>query len=238
MLMYVILVFVGLLAGLLSGSVGFGGGMIILPVITYFYGVEVAVPISTIAQLLSNLSRSVIGWRDIHWGKVGLFLICAAPLTALGAYGFAVVPKVPMTRVLCFFLIVFAIIKLTGKMKLPENKATAFIGGGLTGLTNGLLGISGPISSAVFLTFGLSPVAYIASESTAAAVMHIIKAAMYGKLDLMDWSIFFNGLYIGIAMMAGNFLAMRYIRNVNRKRYQKVVAALLILVSLFLMFTV
>lgn len=41
--MCVILMIVGLVAGLLSGSVGFGGGMILLPVITYFYGVEVAV---------------------------------------------------------------------------------------------------------------------------------------------------------------------------------------------------
>ena len=54
-MMYVILIVVGLAAGLLSGSVGFGGGMILLPVITYFYGVEVAVPVSTIAQMLSNL---------------------------------------------------------------------------------------------------------------------------------------------------------------------------------------
>jgi len=30
--------------------------MILLPVITYFYGVEVAVPVSTIAQMMSNLS--------------------------------------------------------------------------------------------------------------------------------------------------------------------------------------
>lgn len=46
--MCVILMIVGLVAGLLSGSVGFGGGMILLPVITYFYfyGVEVAVPVS------------------------------------------------------------------------------------------------------------------------------------------------------------------------------------------------
>lgn len=236
--MHIILIFVGLLAGLLSGSIGFGGGMIILPVITYFYGVEVAVPISTVAQLLSNLSRSAIGFRDIHWHEVGLFLLFAAPLTALGAYGFAVVPKQAMTRVLCIFLIIFAIVKLTGKIKLPENKTTALIGGGLTGLTNGLLGISGPISSAVFMTFGLTPVAYIASEATAATVMHIIKAGMYGKLDLMDWSIFYNGLYIGIAMMLGNFLAMRFIRHVNKRKYQKVVAALLIIVSLFLMVTV
>lgn len=61
----VILMIVGLVAGLLSGSVGFGGGMILLPVITYFYGVEVAVPVSTVAQLLSNLSRVVIGWKEI-----------------------------------------------------------------------------------------------------------------------------------------------------------------------------
>lgn len=35
--MFVILMIVGLVAGLLSGSVGFGGGMILLPVITYFF---------------------------------------------------------------------------------------------------------------------------------------------------------------------------------------------------------
>ena len=61
MTMYIVLIIVGFVAGFLSGSVGFGGGMLLLPVITYFYGVEVAVPVSTIAQLLSNLSRVGIG---------------------------------------------------------------------------------------------------------------------------------------------------------------------------------
>lgn len=42
-------------------------------------------------------------------------------------------------------------------------------GGGVTGLVNGLLGISGPLSSAVFLTLELAPVSYIASEATTAA---------------------------------------------------------------------
>lgn len=43
------------------------------------------------------------------------------------------------------------------------------VGGGVTGLVNGLLGISGPLSSAVFLTLELAPVSYIASEATTAA---------------------------------------------------------------------
>ena len=62
----IVLSIVGVVAGLLSGSVGFGGGMILLPVITYFYGVEVAVPVSTIAQLISNLSRVGMGWKSIE----------------------------------------------------------------------------------------------------------------------------------------------------------------------------
>lgn len=48
---------------------GFGGGMILLPVITYFYGVEVAVPVSTIAQLLSNLSRVGMG-KNTKFGSI------------------------------------------------------------------------------------------------------------------------------------------------------------------------
>ena len=232
--MYVILIVVGLAAGLLSGSVGFGGGMILLPVITYFYGVEVAVPVSTIAQMLSNLSRVVMGWKEIDWRAVGMFLFLAVPFTALGAFGFAKVPKGPMTIVLCSFLIVFAVMKLMGKMRLPHRPSTMVVGGGVTGLVNGLLGISGPLSSAVFLTLELAPVSYIASEATTAAVMHIVKAIVYGKLNLMSDSIFLSGCGIGCAMILGNFIAMRFIRNVNKKLYQKVVAGIMIAVSLWL----
>lgn len=166
--------------------------------------------------------------------KAGQFLILAAPLTVLGAFGFAVINKPLMTRLLCIFLILFAIIKLTGKIRLQPKRSVVILGGGLTGLVNGLLSISGPLSSAVFLTFGLSPVSYIASEATAATAMHIIKVVMYGKLNMMDGRIFFFGLIIGISMMIGNFIALKIIKNINKKLYQKIVAGVMIAVSIWL----
>ncbi|MFA6727868.1 MAG: sulfite exporter TauE/SafE family protein [Prevotella sp.] len=236
--MYTVLIVVGLIAGTLSGSIGFGGGMIILPVITYFYGVEIAVPVSTIAQMLSNLSRAAMGWKEIKWKQVFWFLIPALPFTALGACGFSLVDKTLMTRILCIFLIAFSIMKMGNKIHLPKGHKTVIGGGMLTGLLNGMLGISGPISSAVFLTLDLSPVSYIASEAMAAAAMHIVKAITYGKFNLMNEHIFLNGLLIGCAMMAGNLIAYYIIRNVNKKPYQRVVGIVMIAVSLWLFITV
>lgn len=236
--MYIVLLIVGFIAGTFSGAFGFGGAMILLPVITSFYGVGVAVPVSTIAQMLSNLSRSVLGWKEIKWKQVAWFLIPALPFTALGACGFSLVDKVLMTRVLCVFLIGFALLKLRGKMHLPKGRRTMLLGGSLTGVLNGLLGISGPISSAVFLTLELSPVSYIASEATAATAMHVVKAITYGKFHLMNGSIFFSGLFIGVAMVAGNVLAMRLIRLTDKKKYQRVVATVMMLVSVWLFISV
>lgn len=232
--MVIVLVLVGLFAGFLSGSVGFGGGMVLLPVLTYFYGIEVAVPVSTIAQLMSNLSRVGIGWKSIKWTFVWQFLILAVPFTALGAVGFAVVPKQPMTVVLGCALIVFAILKLRGKMNLPHKPATMIVGGGITGLINGLLGISGPLSSACYFTLNLAAVSYISTEATSAVVMHIVKIIVYGKLNLMTTHTFLNGLYIGLSMMVGNFVAMKLIGKIENKIYKKIVAVVMILVSAWL----
>ena len=238
MLETVILIVAGLAAGLLSGTVGFGGSMILLPAITSFYGIEVAVPMATVAQLLSNIFRMGAGFRSIRWHKVGFFLILAAPLTVVGAYGFVVVPKEMMTRILCILLTIFALLDLSERFRLPRSRWTMLAGGGVSGIINGLLCLSGPISSAVFLTLGLSPVAYIASEAASAVVMHIIQMIMYGEFGLMGKMVILDGLYLGVAMVIGNFIAMKFIRDIRRKIYRRIVAAVMIVCSIWLFLTV
>ena len=184
MLQEIILIAAGLVAGLISGTVGFGGSLILLPTVTSFYGIEVAVPMATVAQLLSNIFRMGAGFKAIRWRKVWQFLILAAPLTVAGAYGFVVVPKELMTRILCAVLVIFAILELYQKITLPKSRMTMIVGGGISGVINGLLCLSGPVSSAVFLTLGLSPVAYIATEAASATIMHIVQMVMYGEFGL------------------------------------------------------
>jgi uncharacterized membrane protein YfcA len=85
-------------AAAISGSAGFGGAPLLLPLLTHVVGLNAAVPLLTIAQLVGNLSRVAFGFRDIRWRRVLLFLSAALPAAALGAWWFAALPKALMVR--------------------------------------------------------------------------------------------------------------------------------------------
>lgn len=233
-----IFVIIGLVGGFLSGAVGCSGGLIIIPAITGLFGVEVAVPVSAVAQMMCNAAKAVVGFRHICWHKVLQFSLFALPFTALGAFGFAIAPRVIITRVICVCLVAFAFMTFMGKLRLPSSRPTMFIGGAITGSVNGLVGLYGPLSSSVFLTLNLSPVAFIATEGLAAALMHVVRAYTYHALGFLDFNAIIHGVIIGLTMMVGNFIAMRLIRHINKKFYNKLVLGVIILVSVWLFITV
>ena len=143
-----------------------------------------------------------------------------------------------MTRILCAVLVIFAILELYQKITLPKSRMTMIVGGGISGVINGLLCLSGPVSSAVFLTLGLSPVAYIATEAASATIMHIVQMVMYGEFGLLDIKVLLDGIYIGVAMSLGNFFAMKRIQTIKRRNYRKIVAVVMIAASIWLFFSV
>ena len=53
---------IGLFAGTISGVVGTGSSIILMPVLVYQYGPKQAVPIMAIAAVMANLSRILAWW--------------------------------------------------------------------------------------------------------------------------------------------------------------------------------
>jgi uncharacterized membrane protein YfcA len=52
-----------LLASIIAAIAGFGGSVILLPLVVHLFGIKAAVPILTVAQLLGNASRAWFGGR-------------------------------------------------------------------------------------------------------------------------------------------------------------------------------
>lgn len=234
-MIYVILLFASFAAAFISGAAGFGGALLLLPVVTASVGVEVAVPVLTIAQLIGNLSRMAFGWKQIAWKPVALFCSTALPLSALGAFGFSVLPKDIVTRFIGVALIVLVLFKVIRKVEIKSGNKSMLIGGAVTGLLSGLAGSAGPIGAAVFLSLGLPPVAYVASEATTATAMHILKTVIYSRLIDVNFFALLIGLAMGVAMIVGTYAANKIIKNMEKGKFQKYVAVLLCLVGAYML---
>lgn len=91
-LRWVFLLLCGWIAGTVSGAVGFGGALLLLPVLTLTSGARAAVPILTVAQLLGNLSRAGFGWREIRWRPALAFSAGAVPAGVIGSRLFVDLP--------------------------------------------------------------------------------------------------------------------------------------------------
>lgn len=235
MWLYSVLIFTSFSAAFVSGAAGFGGALLLLPVVTACIGAEVAVPVLTIAQLIGNFSRMAFGIKQIDWKAVGLFCATALPLAALGAFGFSVLPKDIITRCIGGVLIILVLFKTIKKIEFKSGKKAMLVGGAVTGLLSGLAGSGGPIGAAAFLTLGLPPVAYIASEAATSTAMHILKTVIYSNLVGLDTAALLTGLAMGAAMVTGTFAANRIINKMEKAKFKKYVAVLLCVVGTYML---
>lgn len=235
MINFTILIIASLFASIISGSVGFGGSLLLLPIVSYFIGADLAVPVLTIAQLMGNIARMMGGFKEISWKSVCYFCMTALPLAALGAFGFTLLPKDMVTRVIGLGLVILVILKLKNIFVLKGNKKTLLIGGAITGGLSGLVGSGGPIGAAVFLSLNLSPLGYLASEATTATAMHILKTIIYSKMSNVNAKALFLGFLMGLSMFVGTFIARKFVKNINKGKYQNFVAVILLIVGIYMM---
>ena len=162
-------------AATISGAAGFGGALLLLPLLNHVVGTTVAVPLLTLAQAVGNASRVGLGWRQIRWPAVAWFLAGAIPCAVVGALSFITLPKPFVVRCIGGAILGFVALTCFKLLRLRPGHRLLVTGGGAVGFLSGLAGSAGPLGAAVFLSLELPPVAYIASEDVTALVMHAVK---------------------------------------------------------------
>jgi len=231
---YILPVVASFLAAAISGAAGFGGALLLLPLLAASVGAEQAVPLLTVAQLIGNLARAGFGFKQIRWKPVLIFIAAAVPAAALGALSFVNLQKSLANRFIGGAIIVFVLLRITGVLKFKPGKTLLLIGGAVVGYLSGLVDSAGPIGAAVFSTLGLPPVAYIASEATTALAMHVVKTVIYQNFITLDRDFWVLASLMGLAMILGTWAAKRIIEKLSPERFQKFVTVLLIAIGIYM----
>src|SRR5690606_15639163 len=90
---YIFVLMVGLLAGAISGVIGTGSSIMLLPVLVYTFGPKQAVPIMAVAAVMANLSRVMAWWKLVDWRAFAAYSITGVPAAAIGARTLLALPS-------------------------------------------------------------------------------------------------------------------------------------------------
>ncbi len=238
MLFYLEIVLASFIAGALDTVVGFGGGLLLLPVLVMTVGSKDAVLLAALIPLGWNLSRLVLLRRQVSWRATGLFTLGILPGAMLGAaYLSSIDPgalEVGIGGMLALFGLYY-ILRLYMAIPFPSGlKDWVFP---IVGLVSGAIGSAvgagnGPIQVGALAAASM-PVREIAATGGAlGGVTSIARVAAYGAEGLLYPELWIPAA-VGIAgAVGGCLLGIRLSRRAKDSTLELLVGVVILLAGI------
>lgn len=213
---YIFVLLVGLVAGCVSGVIGTGSSIMLLPVLVFSFGPKQAVPIMAIAAVMANVARVAAWWREVDWRAFAAYALPGAPAAALGARTLLVLPP----RVIDVALGLFFLSMIPGRRWLDRRNfrirlwQLAIIGAGI-GFLTGVVLSTGPLSVPAFTAYGLSMGAFLSTEAASSLALYVSKVLTFRELGALPPSTILQGLIVGASLMIGAFVAKRAVLRMS-----------------------
>ncbi|MEW6690551.1 MAG: sulfite exporter TauE/SafE family protein [Pseudomonadota bacterium] len=229
---------VGLVAGTLSGIVGFGSSVMLMPVLVIAFGPIQAVPIMAIAAILANVSRVMVWWREVDWRTCAAYSASAVPFAALGARTLLVVPAQAVEIALgAFFILMIGVRRWMAAHRLRLRLWHLAALGAPIGFLTGLVASTGPITAPIFLAAGLAKGAFLSSEASASLAVYFAKALVFRNFGALPLEIALKGLIVGSTLMIGAFAAKRFVLRMEAAHFNVLMDGLMLASGLALLWT-
>src|SRR5260370_22244923 len=209
---FLFVLIVGLIAGTISGIVGTGSSIMLMPILVYQYGPKQAVPIMAVAAVMANLSRILAWWGEVDWRACAAYSVTGIPAAALGARTLLALPSQAVDIAIGVFLI--AMVPVRHWLARHQLKAKLWhlaLGGATIGYLTGIVVSTGPLSVPLFLFYGLSKGAFLATEAASSLGLYLSKTATFQRFGALDADVALKGLIAGASLMAGAFIAKRFV---------------------------
>jgi uncharacterized membrane protein YfcA len=224
---------VGLLAGAISGVIGTGSSILLVPVLVWQFGPKEAVPIMAVAAVIGNFARILAWWREVDWRATAAYAIPAVPAAVLGAKTLLVLPSHVVDVAIGLFLI--GMIPARRFLAAHEVKLKLWhlaIIGAFIGYITGIVVTTGPITVPIFLMYGLVKGAFLATEAAGSLAIYVAKVLAFRSFGAMPLATCAKGLIAGGALMAGTFLSRRLVMKMDAESFRYMLDGLMLMSGL------
>jgi uncharacterized membrane protein YfcA len=227
---------VGLAAGTISGIVGTGSSIMLMPVLVYEYGPKQAVPIMAVAAVMANLSRILAWWREVDWRACAAYSATGIPAAALGARTLLALPSRAVDVAIGLFLIAMVPVRhWLARHDLKFKLWQLAVGGAVIGYLTGIVVSTGPLSVPLFLFYGLTKGAFLATEAASSLGLYLSKSVTFERFGALTGEIALKGLIAGASLMSGAFIAKRFVLRLGADVFRLVMDGIMLVAGLFML---
>lgn len=204
------LVGVVLIAGLVRGFAGFGSAMIIMPVASSVLTPVEAVIFVVSTEIIGPLPNARAAWREGEPRDVGFLVFGALVALPLGVLALSVMDQLVFGWAVSASVITLLVLTMSGwRLKGTLTRRLTVAAGALGGFMTGFAGIPGPPVIMLYMASTL-PVSVIRANFLLYLVaLDVLLFSLLWALGLMNWSIAFLGLLVGIPYLVANMLGAR-----------------------------
>lgn len=249
---YLIISIVAFGSALLTFFSGFGLGTMLLPVFAIFFPIEIAIGLTGIVHFFngifklfligSHANREVIfrfGVPAVLASFAGAWLLLK--LSGLGElYSYDWHGKtfeITLVKlIIAILLIFFALVELLPFFEsIKIGKRHLFLGGILSGFFGGLSGHQGALRSAFLINAGLTKESFIGTATVIAVLIDVTRLSVYSGLWQQGLKEEIDLIVCAtLAAIVGAYLGNRLLRKITLVFVQRLVAILLLVISLLL----
>src|SRR5882672_10113125 len=235
---YLLVLAVGLAAGTISGIIGTGASIMLVPVLVLGFGPKQAVPIMAIAAVMGNVAKMAVWWREIDWRACAVYSITGIPAAALGARTLLALPSHAVDIAIGLFLIAMVPVRhWLARHHLKISLWHLAVGGAVIGYITGIVVSTGPLSVPLFLFYGLTKGAFLATEAASSLGLYLSKSVTFQRFGALTPDIALKGLIAGASLMSGAFIAKRFVLRLDADMFRLVMDGIMLAAGVSMLWT-
>lgn len=208
-----------------------GGGLLLIPAVTFLTGSAAVAPVITITELMGNPARILAFRRDIDWRIVRWYLPGAIAGAAAGAWLFAN-SRAEWLQVFIGLYLIGAVWEFRGGARERSYRAHIwwFLPAGLVvSLLSSLMGTVGPVLNSLYLNYGARKETLVATKSVTSFVTDVIKITVFAGLGTIGGRALAFGLATGLGAAFATLAAKRLLERMSGRQFRTAVVALMAL---------
>jgi uncharacterized membrane protein YfcA len=229
----ILLCLLTLLASGIGTATGFGTSTIMIPVMTLFVPLPVALLFVGVIHLCGDVWKVLLFKSGLDWKLILGFGLSGILASFLGASLSLHAQGLPLKRILGAFLILYVgYLFLNREWTLPKSNGTAVCGGLLSGLFAGFFGVGGAVRGAFLSAFNLPKEVYICTSGLIAMFIDITRVSRYiwGGMRIERQLLLALFACVPISFL-GAFIAKRFLDRLPQRLFRIFVGLFLALVG-------